>query len=207
MKNSGTISCEQMSKVNEEANDDHLLEEIRRGSQKAFARLVSLYEKSVYRLCYRFFADESDSFDATQEVFIKVYRSIGKFEGRSSLKTWIYRIAANTCISISEKKKREKDGLLQTMLYWWSSVKDSTPEEEVLEREVKALNQKIVSEKVAILPETYRMPVILKDIEGLPLEKIAEILEIPMGTVKSRISRGRRLLQESLQAYVSGRIE
>lgn len=207
MKNSGTPANAIESKQIDEAGDRQLLEEIRRGSQKAFARLVSLHEKTVYRICYRFFADENEAMDAAQEVFLKVYKAIGRFEGRSSLKTWIYRIAANTCISLSERKKREKEGLLQTMMQWWSSVTQETPEEEVLDREIRDLNQKIVNEKIALLPETYRMPVILKDMEGLPMEKISEILDVPLGTVKSRINRGRRMLQESLQAYVYGRIE
>ena len=145
--------------------------------------------------------------DAAQEVFIKIFRAIGRFEGRSSLKTWIYRIAANTCISLTEKRKREKEGLLQTMMHWWESFTAASPEDEVLDNETRQLNQQAVAEKVARLPETYRMPVILKDIEGLPLEKISEVLEIPVGTVKSRINRGRRILQESLQAYVYGRLE
>ncbi len=206
MKNSGTLNQENESKKTEDA-ESCLLEDIRRGDQRAFARLVSMHEKSVYRICFRFFDDENEASDAAQEVFLKVFKSIARFEGRSSLKTWIYRIAANTCITIAEKKKREKEGLLQTMIHWWNSLKQDSPEDEILDREVRQLNQQIVSEKVAKLPESYRMPVILKDIEGLPLEKISEVLEIPVGTVKSRINRGRRLLQESLQAYMYGRME
>jgi len=93
------------------------------------------------------------------------------------------------------------------MMHWWESFTAASPEDEVLDNETRQLNQQAVAEKVARLPETYRMPVILKDIEGLPLEKISEVLEIPVGTVKSRINRGRRMLQESLQAYVYGRLE
>lgn len=194
------------SKQIEKQVEAELIERIRRGDQNAFAKLVSLYEKSVYRICWRFFMNEEDALDAVQEVFIKVYRAINRFEGRSSFKTWVYRIASNTCISLAEKKKREKEGLLQTFMTWWSDSTQETPEEEVLDREIRDLNKKVVAEKVAALPEAYRMPVILKDMEGMPLEKIAEILEVPLGTVKSRINRGRRILQGSLQAYVQGRL-
>ncbi len=207
MKNSGTQNGTPQSKAIEVTGDEQLLADIRRGDQKAAAKLVSTYEKTVYRICYRFFADENEAMDAAQEVFIKIFRAIGRFEGRSSLKTWIYRIAANTCISLADKRKREKEGLLQTMMHWWESFTATSPEDEVLDNEIRQMNQQIVAEKVARLPETYRMPVILKDIEGLPLEKISEVLEIPVGTVKSRINRGRRILQESLQAYVYGRLE
>lgn len=207
MKKAGTQSTETGSKLIENVNENELLEKIRRGDQRAFAQLVSLYEKSVYRLCFRFFSEENEALDATQEVFIKIYRAIGRFEGRSSLKTWIYRIASNTCLSIADKKKKEKEGLLQSILNWWTTPAQESPEDEILDREIRQLNQKIVAEKIASLPEAYRMPVILKDMEGLPLEKISEILEVPVGTVKSRINRGRRILQENLQAYVYGRLE
>ncbi|MFZ5949064.1 MAG: sigma-70 family RNA polymerase sigma factor [Candidatus Rifleibacteriota bacterium] len=195
----GTISSAQESVLVDRQIE--LVNRCRRGDKKAFAELVAEFEKGVYRLCYRFFNDENDAMDATQEVFIKIYRALPGFEGRSSLKTWIYRIASNTCITIAEKRRREKDGLLQTIINWWSDRNVETPEEEFIDNETRQLNQKMVAEKLEKLPETYRMPVILKDIEGLSLEKISEILEVPVGTVKSRINRGRRMLQESLQLY------
>lgn len=208
MKKAGTFNLESESKSIENImNESELLDRIRRGDQRAFSQLVSAYEKVVYRICFRFFSDENDALDATQEVFIKVCKAIARFEGRSSLKTWIYRIASNTCLSIAEKKKREKEGLLQSILNWWTTPPQESPEEEIMEREVRILNQKVVAEKIASLPEAYRMPVILKDMEGMALEKISEILEVPVGTVKSRINRGRRILQENLQAYVYGRLE
>ncbi len=208
MKKAGTFNLESESKSIENImNESELLDRIRRGDQRAFSQLVSAYEQVVYRACFRFFSDENEALDATQEVFIKVFKAIGRFEGRSSLKTWIYRITSNTCLSLAEKKKREKEGLLQSILNWWATPAQDSPEEEIIDREVRVLNQKIVAEKIASLPEVYRMPVILKDMEGMALEKISEILEVPIGTVKSRSNRGRRILQENLQAYVYGRIE
>ncbi len=189
------------SKKNEGAELESLVERFRHGDNKAFDQLVSRFEKGIYRLCYRFFNNEEDAMDATQEIFIKIYRALPTFEGRSSLKTWIYRIASNTCITLSDRRKREKEGLLQTILNWWSDRTVETPEEEVVDNEIRRMNQKMVAEKLEQLPETYRMPVILKDIEGFSLEKISEILDIPLGTAKSRINRGRRMLQESLQLY------
>lgn len=197
----GTFSEKHESKISERPDEQVLVEQFKKGNKKAFNELVSLFEKGVYRLCYRFFNNEEDAMDATQEIFIKVFRALPAFEGRSSLKTWIYRIASNTCISLAEKRKREKEGLLQSILNWWSDRNLETPEEEVLENEMRQLNQKMVTQKLEQLPEAYRMPVILKDIEGFSLERISEILDVPLGTVKSRINRGRRLLQESLQLY------
>lgn len=197
----GTFALKCESKKNNRLELESLVERFKHGDNKAFDQLVSLFEKEIYRLCYRFFNNEEDAMDATQEIFIKIYKALPTFEGRSSLKTWIYRIASNTCITISERQKREKEGLLQTILNWWSDRSLETPEEEVVDNEIKRLNQKMVAEKLKQLPEIYRMPVILKDIEGLSLEKISEILDIPLGTAKSRINRGRRMLQESLQLY------
>ena len=187
--------------VSEEQNSQLLLR-IERGDKSAFEELVSLYEKPVYRICYRFFNNDEDALDAAQEVFIKVYRNIKNFQGRSSFSTWLYRIAANTCITISGKKKREKEGLLQSVVQWWNSLTSKTPEEEVLERSESLMNQKKVNEAVAKLPETYRMPLILKDIESMPMEKISQVLDIPLGTVKSRLNRGRAMLHDSLEAYM-----
>ncbi len=197
----GTFVLKTESNITEGAELEALVERFKRGDKKAFDQLVSQFEKGVYRLCYRFFNNEEDAMDATQEIFIKIYRALPNFEGRSSLKTWIYRIASNTCITISDRRKREKEGLLQTIINWWSDRTVETPEEEVVDNEIRRMNQKMVSEKLEQLPETYRMPVILKDIEGFSLEKICEILDIPLGTAKSRINRGRRMLQESLQLY------
>lgn len=179
-----------------------LLQKIKEGDKKAFDEIVFLYEKTVYRICHRFFYNEEDAVDATQDVFIKVYRNIDKFEGRSSFNTWLYRIATNTCLSISEKKKKEKEGLLQMVIGWWNSFTEKTPEEFVLDEEEKESNQRIVGENVAKLPELYRIPLILKDMEGMPMEKISEVLEIPVGTVKSRLNRGRARLHEKLESFM-----
>lgn len=197
----GTFSENSVSIKNERPEDEILVERIKRGDKKAFSDLAGKFEKGVYRLCYRFFNNEEDAMDATQEIFIKIFRALPAFEGRSSLKTWVYRIASNTCITLAEKRKREKEGLLQSIVSWWSDRNLDTPEEEVIDNEVRQMNQKMVTEKLEQLPEAYRMPVILKDIEGFSLEKISEILDIPLGTAKSRINRGRRILQESLQLY------
>lgn len=197
----GTLSDEAKSKDFVKQQEQRLLEDIQRGDKRAFAELVTLYERDVYRICFRFLGSEDDALDAVQEVFIRVYRSIDKFEGRSSLKTWIYRIAANTCITISEKKKKEKEGFLKAITDWWFSKSEPSPEETVVDSESRELNKQVVTEKLMSLPDIYRMPVILKDIEGLPMEKISEILDIPLGTVKSRISRGRAVLHDLLRSY------
>ena len=180
-------------------NTNIVFDAIRKGDRNAFDKLVSQYEKVVYRICHRFFNNENDALDASQEIFIKIYRNIDKFEGKSSLKTWIYRIASNTCITLSEKNKKEKEGLLQNIVSWWQSITQPTPEDITLSNIERGITQGVVKESITKIPEVYRIPVILKDIEGLPMEKISEILEIPIGTVKSRLNRGRRILHDKLE--------
>ena len=175
-----------------------LLEKIKSGDKQAFNELVSLYEKSVYRISHRFFYNEDDALDATQDVFLKVYRNLDKFEVKSSFNTWLYRITTNTCLTISEKKKKEKEGLLQIVMGWWNSFSQTTPEEKVLDNEERTFNQKLIGENIAKLPEIYRIPLILKDMEGMAMEKISEVLDVPLGTVKSRLNRGRAMLHDKL---------
>ena len=184
--------------MNKQEETKLLLKNIKNGDKHSFDKLVSLHEKDVYRVCHRFFNNEEDALDATQDVFVKVYRYLDKFEERSSFTTWLYRIAANTCLTIAENKKKEKEGLLKTMIEWWNSVVSYTPEDKILEEEDRAINRKIVSESMAKVPEIYRIPLILKDMEGMSLEKISEILDVPLGTVKSRLNRGRAILHDKI---------
>ena len=100
------------------------------------------------------------------------------------------------------EKKKEKEGLLQMVMGWWNSLSEHTPGEFVLDEEEKAFNKKIVGESVSKLPELYRIPLILKDMEGMAIEKISEVLEIPVGTVKSRLNRGRAMLHEKLESFM-----
>lgn len=184
--------------MNEQENLDKLLNECKSGNRVSFDILIRLYEKKVYRLCYRFFNNEDDALDATQEVFIKVFNYISKFEGRSNFNTWLYKICSNTCITISDKKKREKAGLLGMITDWFQSFTEKNPEEITINSIEQIHNKQIVSDCLSKIPEKYRMPIILKDIEGLSLESISESLDVPVGTVKSRLNRGRTILQEKI---------
>jgi RNA polymerase sigma-70 factor (ECF subfamily) len=182
-----------------QTKEQELVAKIKQGLPGAFEELVYSYEKMVYRIAYRFFGNENDALDASQEVFIRVFRAFQAFEGRSSLKTWIYRIASNTCISISEKKKAEKEGFLKLVTHWLSTRIAPSHEERVLEKEERRQNKELVANALTAVPEIYRMPVILKDLEGLGMDEIAKALEIPLGTVKSRLNRGRGILRELLK--------
>lgn len=177
------------------------------GHRPSFDRIVEKYHAQIFRVAFRFFNNPEDALDATQEIFLRAWRAIRGFESRSSLKTWLFRIASNTCMTLAQERSRRQKSVLQAVLDWFSHAPVPDPEDSVVEKEHQKELQKIVQEKVARLPEAYRMPVILRDLEGLSLEAIGEVLNLKEGTVKSRINRGRRILQESLEPFVQGRMQ
>jgi RNA polymerase sigma-70 factor (ECF subfamily) len=184
--------------------------ELRSGSEEAFAWLVAKYQAPVYGLVYRIVNDPSDAADTTQEVFLKVFRGIQGFNGRSSLKTWIYRIsiheASNHRRWWSRHKRQEAsmespvNGDAGSHLTLEDTLVDAadTPFECCLHEEVRAR----VETELRQVPEPYRTAVVLRDIEGMAYEEIAEILDLSLGTVKSRLMRGREALRKRLAPFV-----
>lgn len=197
------------SRSNDQGNDadgeEQLIRRAVRGHRPSFDRLVASYHSAVYRAAYRFFNNSEDACDATQEVFLKAWRAIGSFEGRSSFKTWILRIAGNTCITLSQSRSRLKKSFLESIIDWFSKRPANDPADIIVEQEYQAELRRAIEQNLARLPEAYRMPVILRDMEGYSHDQIAEVLELKEGTVKSRINRGRRLLQEALEPLLRQR--
>ncbi|MBF0499384.1 MAG: sigma-70 family RNA polymerase sigma factor [Candidatus Riflebacteria bacterium] len=200
---SGTFSSLAESTPVSEVQDieGELLRRASQGHRSSFDRLVELHHTSVYRIAHRYFNNPEDALDATQEVFLRAWRAVGRFEGRSSFKTWIYRIASNTCITLTEERNRHRKTFFEGILDWFSKPAAPDPGHLVVQKEYQSELQKAVQDRIAKLPEVYRMPVILRDLEGMSLEQIGEILSLKEGTVKSRINRGRRLLQEALDPF------
>ncbi len=190
------------------AEDAALVADLKAGSEDAFALLIAQYHLPLYSLISRSIQDPADAADITQEVFIKVFRSIRGFHGEASLRTWLYRIALHEAsnqrrwwsrhkrqeITIdSSSSEPDDDGempLLSTKLAdGRESPFDHAAQTEVRQRVEAALQQ---------LPEAYRTVVILREIEGFAYEEIAEILDVNLGTVKSRLTRGRAALRTVL---------
>jgi RNA polymerase sigma-70 factor (ECF subfamily) len=187
-----------------------LVAELRTGSERAFAELIAQYHQPLYSLIARSLQDPADASDITQEVFIKVFRNIGGFHGDASLRTWLYRIALHEASNQrrwwSRHKRQEvamdapcsrcdadADGEAQsvgaTLADGGCSPFDYTAQAEVRERVEAALRQ---------VPEAFRSVVVLREIEGFAYEEIAEILQVNLGTVKSRLMRGRAALRALL---------
>lgn len=182
-------------------DEAELVTELQAGSDSAFDYLVTYYHATVYNLVYGILADSADAADVTQEVFLRVFRGIRGFRRSSSLKTWLYRVAVRQALNHRRWCWRhhrqqvsidaEEDGK-RPML----DLKDAeaTPFEQCATHEMQAT----VRRALATVPATFRSAVILRDLEGLSYEEIAEVLEVSVGTVKSRILRGRRMLKEIL---------
>jgi RNA polymerase sigma-70 factor (ECF subfamily) len=172
-----------------------LVEGLRTGDERAYEALINEFQQPVYGLVCRLLNDPADACDVVQEVFIKVFRKINAFRGDSSLKTWIYRIAVNEAHNYLRWFGRHRKQEVGLEL----SDPGRSPFECAADRERHVL----IEEALAGLNPSFRTAVVLRDIEDLSYEEIAEILQVALGTVKSRILRGR----EALRKELAGRLE
>ena len=176
-------------------NEVRLVKRAKQGDMHAFEELILQHEKIVYNVALRMMNHSEDAKDISQEVFLKAYRNIGNFDERSQFSTWIYRITANTCIDEMRKRKgRQSFSLEEGSMQRQVADAGETPEESMLREEQKS---EILQALESLSPE-HKVAVILRDIKGLSYEEIAEILELTLGTVKSRISRGRNQLKQEI---------
>ncbi len=199
------------SALGSRAEEASLVAELKAGREQAYEWLVARFHQPVYSLVARIVRDPADAADTTQEVFLKVYRGIRSFHGDASLKTWIYRIAireaANQRRWWFRHKRRETsmetpvqnsgEGSPVSLLDTLADGADS-PFESLVHQEARGR----VESELRQLPEPYRTAVVLRDIEELSYEEVAEVLGVSLGTVKSRLMRGRDALRKRLQAYV-----
>ena len=186
-----------------------LIAELRAGSEEAFAWLIARYHQPIYSLLARTVQNRGDAADLTQEVFVKVFRGVGSFHGESSLRTWIYRIALREASNQRRWWMRHKqqevpieqeitDGECSTPIRLKEMLVD--PSESPYDAAVHAENRARVEAALAKVPEPYRTTLILRDIEGFVYEEVAEMQGVNLGTVKSRLVRGRAFLKTYLIA-------
>jgi RNA polymerase sigma-70 factor, ECF subfamily len=182
-------------------NEAELVTELQAGSEAAFDWLVTYYHAGVYNLVYGILSDSADAADVTQEVFLHAFRGIRGFRRGSSLKTWLYRISVRQALNHRRwcwRHHRQQVSIDAEETAAGSTLDlrdaDATPFERFASQEVQAK----VRQALAEVPAGFRSAVILRDLEGLSYEEVAEVLEVSVGTVKSRILRGRRMLREFL---------
>lgn len=181
---------------------ERLAEGLRHGSEEAFEALIQQYQHPVHNLVYRLLDDPGETPDVLQEVFLKVFRKISLFRAQSSLKTWIYRIAVNEAYNhrrAFSRHRRQQVGLDATIdegLSYQDVLADhsESPFDAVASRETQ---ERIEAALLEINP-VFRAAVILRDLEELSYEEIADVLQVNLGTVKSRILRGREALRRVL---------
>jgi RNA polymerase sigma-70 factor, ECF subfamily len=203
------------SAIGARAEEAAIVADLKAGSETAYAWLIGEFQRPVYGLVYRMLSEPSDAADVTQDVFLKVFRGMKSFHGESSLKTWIYRIALHeaanrkrwwfrhkaqeTSIEPAESDGMAGDGFMQNAALQ-SALTDhhESPFDNVAHREV----QQRVDAELRQVSEPYRTTLILRDLEDMSYEEIAEVLQISLGTVKSRLTRGRQALKQRLAPYV-----
>lgn len=177
------------------------IKKVKKGDQDAFADIVEYHKDKLFHLCYRMLGNREEAQDAAQEAFIRAYVNIHSYDTSKRFSTWLYRIATNLCIDRIRKKKPDyyldaevagTDGL---NMYSQIAADQALPEEELEQVEL----QEFIQSEILKLPEKYRTVIVLKYIDELSLKEISDILDLPLGTVKTRIHRGREALRNRLR--------
>lgn len=178
-----------------------LVERARQGDVDAFEALIVQYERKVYNLAYRLTGNPEDASDLAQEAFVRVYQSLGDFRGDSSFATWLYRIVANACRDELRRRQRQRTVSLEVTVENEDGemVRQYADEGEGPDQALERVElQRLVRETLATLDEDHRQILILRDFQDLSYQDIAELLNLSLGTVKSRINRARNALKEKL---------
>jgi RNA polymerase sigma-70 factor (ECF subfamily) len=190
--------------------DDAIVERARAGDRAAFHELFQKYHRRAFAIAIGVVKRPEDALDVVQDAFIKVHRHIGTFQGSSSFYTWLYRIVMNLAIDHIRKVRkvtewgddvqRSDDAGDGTLV---PHMPDENPSKAVVRRE---LTDKIM-QALDTLPEYHRAVIVLREIEGLSYEEMAQVLDVPKGTIMSRLFHARRKLQEQLEPYLEGDLE
>lgn len=184
-----------------EQTDQQLVERVQQGDKRAFDLLVLKYQHKILALVTRFVHDSHEAQDVAQEAFIKAYRALANFRGDSAFYTWLYRIAINTAKNYLVARGRrppDADIAAEDAEYYDgdSALKDNrSPERELLRDEI----EQVVNRTLELLPKDLRMALTLREFEGLSYEDIANVMECPVGTVRSRIFRAREAIDKALK--------
>jgi len=203
------LSSERSAEERPGLDDLELIEALRQSSESAYEELLARFQQPVYTLAIRLLNDQSEASDVVQEVFLKVFRNIGHFRGQSTLKTWIYRITVNEAHNARRwffrhrRKEVDLDTNPEEARNWKEIIPDSsrTPFDVTSDREQHVM----IEAALERINPIFREAVVLRDITDMSYEEIADILGVSLGTVKSRILRGREALREELAGSLKAR--
>ncbi len=184
----------------ETINENNLLHKARNGDVGAFEELTTAYYSKVYSICYRMLNNTEDAYEQAQETFIKAFKYIKDFKGNCAISTWLYRIATNVCLDFIRKNKKKKVISIEQNTFEDLQLKDSLISENPGPEKVAETNaqKQAIKEAMDKMNEKNRLAIILRDFMGLSYDEISDTMKIPVGTVKSRISRARNELRELL---------
>ena len=197
--------------MNETNQNTISLERLKAGDREAFARLVDETSGHIYRVALQIMGDEQDAEDVLQETYIKAFRSLPDFEGRSSLTTWLYRIAVNEALMMVRKRRPQTVSIEENSTFDAEAESESMqivdfcclPEGELLSSE----SRRFLDQAIQNLPDTLRVVFVMRDIEGLSIEETAEALGLSESNVKTRLLRARLRLRQELSVYFGGKIQ
>jgi RNA polymerase sigma-70 factor, ECF subfamily len=179
--------------VSQPEPDQDLVRRAAGGDQHAFAQLVQRHQDRVYRLCLRIMGNPDDAHDAAQDTFLSLFRKLDQFRGDAAFTTWLHRVGVNACYDSLRKKKRAP--LLRAV------DDDGAPQEQgpsTVDHADEVAGSLDVGRALALIPEDYRVVLVLADVQDLAYDQIALVLDVPVGTVKSRVHRGRLALAKAM---------
>jgi RNA polymerase sigma-70 factor (ECF subfamily) len=186
--------------MNEHSSDQALVERVQQGDKRAFDLLVRKYQNKIVHLVTRYLHDSTEALDVAQETFIKAYRALPSFRGDSAFYTWLYRIATNTAKNylVAQNRRPPMDDIDAQDAEQFSGdtgLKEyATPEHLLLRDEI----EQTITAAIEALPDELRTAISLRELEGLSYEEIAQVMDCPIGTVRSRIFRAREAIDERL---------
>jgi len=194
-----------LTMVDPKRTDHEIVDAVRGGDEAAFGEIIERYRGPITNFLYRFLNDYEEAVDLAQESFVRVYFALDRYHKEYAFSTYLYRIASN--LAISELRRRKRRRLVSlTGLFGGEDEQDvefqppdtrALPEDETIDKE----REQVIAKAISSLPDKYRLPIVLRDVQGHSYEEVAAILELGLGTTKSRISRGRGLLKGKLENY------
>jgi RNA polymerase sigma-70 factor (ECF subfamily) len=191
-------------------SDEVLVARVKAGDRRAFDVLAIRYKDRIFNLCYRKLGCAEEALDASQEAFLKAYKAVRSFEGKSKFYTWLFRIALNCAFTRRKRRTREREVMPVSTDQGpgggdgeGGGGEAADVREEPAARVMRGEKARLIEEAIGSLEEDFHRIVLLRDVEGLAYEEIAEILDIPVGSVKSRLHRARLVLRDKLKAYLS----
>jgi RNA polymerase sigma-70 factor (ECF subfamily) len=189
------------------AEEVALVARARSGDQDAFGVLVRLHQRQVYNLAMRILRDSEEAYEATQEVFFAAWQGLAGFRGQARFGTWLYRIAYNYCLRAGEARKRDIAARAELLA---ESAREQRPERRISAEHAAHAEQDLreaVRNGIASLPAKYRAVLVLRHLQDLTYEEMAQVMRVPIGTVKTQLFRARSMLKDRLQEFDQARAE